>query len=191
VIKQLLTHYLRDHVVVDLDLSAAHINIAASLMGREDTLVSKAVKSPEFWVEQVAKIRPKFDGIEEMPIKLSDQNIKDLLKAALYTSLNGGYQKTEANLINYIKGKAPLLFEAMGNTQKQVKGHPAFKKIGEILQNMELVQEMAHLNEKCRFQVGSEWFVHTIDRKLPYQLDKPHQGISRYSKESKSSYSAF
>lgn len=73
-----------DCIIKDLDIEAAHLNIAAILLGPQSE-VARIVKEKGFWVNLGNKYLPLFSDFQ-----LNQAKFKELYKKTLYTILNGG-----------------------------------------------------------------------------------------------------
>lgn len=161
-----------DGTVIDLDMSACHANVAASIQTKRETLLKEAVKNPAFWDFQVEQILPIINFSQTL---LDPKELRKILKVGFYTCLNGGNPTSDKRLLANMSVSAKGFISKFISVDACLKSSD-FKEIKKVLSSFELFNQVKNLNESCHCNKTS---VYTIDRKLPYLIDSSYKGISR------------
>jgi hypothetical protein len=159
---------------VDIDFSACHAHIAASLKSCQDSALMTAVtKSQHFWNTEATKYTKLLNALN-VPIDTSP--VRAILKVSFYTALNGGNPLNVTRLGANLKLNAPSLLQPYACLDEFSKSS-TLEKLKQVLQNMSLLEDVKELNKACFNK--EKGVTYTDDRKKGYQIDSQHKGISR------------
>lgn len=160
---------------LDIDMSACHARIAASLQNRDGkTRIKSTIDQPiKFWDKQTELLQP---FLQNEGLLLKDADLSNILKMAFSYSLNGYDPEKEFLLLPTIKKHAPYLLDKYPTLNHfQASRHLGILK--EMLLNFELIREVRDLNTFCESNAGKGLW--TIDRRTPYKIPSTEMGISR------------
>lgn len=176
-LKRTLRHLLaegKNYSILDIDMSAAHSRFAISLSGTRNSDLYRAVDgSAKFWDERASFFHAK---VEAAGIPLNQEEVRKMLKVALYTSLNGGNPVGVARLYKNISDHKPTLINGFKSTS-EFENSNVYIGLRSIFSQFVLIDEVKEINTKCITEDGGYTF--TINREEPYAVDSPHKGISR------------
>jgi hypothetical protein len=165
-----MTTILNDFVVLELDMSACHSRVAASLLPSGNTL-EEALSAPDFWSNQTDLYIKKY---HDSDIDMDKKTLKKIFKVALYTALNGGNPAGVERLMDNLMANAMELLPDKNPTQSML-----YSVTKENLEDFQLLKEVKDLNQMCYNKIGHYTYTYTVDRYIPYRNSSAHKGISR------------
>jgi hypothetical protein len=168
---------------VEIDMSAAHARVAAWLQG-PDSILHAFLTDPYFWDNQVSKL---IFEVEKAGPKIKSKYLRKMLKVGFYTALNGGNPSSIDRLSENFELNINSLWVECDKDKIQLSRTPEYHIMRKTLNEFELNRALADLNKSCvlstnrsfNISPSSPGLVFTIDRLIPYSVDKTHMGISR------------
>jgi hypothetical protein len=165
-----MTKTLKDYMVLELDMSACHSRVAASLLP-EGNLLNQALSATNFWTEQTNKYIQQYHSHN---IDIDNKTLKKIFKVALYTALNGGNPAGQERLMDNLMGNAIDLLP-----KNKISQSSFYSITRQILEEFPLLKEVRDLNKLCYEQIGEHPYTYTVDRYEPYRNSASYKGISR------------
>lgn len=160
--------------IIDLDMSAAHARFAIALQKSKETQLYQAVvNSGKFWDEKAEHYHKL---IEAKSINLTRQNVRAMLKVALYTTLNGGNPLGVPRLFKSLEDQNECLIGGF-TTLEEFEKSTLYSDLKGIFNGFELLHEVKELNKSCVTDDKKKLW--TPDSTSPYYIDSVHKGISR------------
>lgn len=156
--------------IIEIDMSAMHSRVAASLLP-ENSMLQKSLEDPSFWKTQVNRFLPLY---EHKNINMTFDILKRVLKVQLYTSLNGGNPGSRDRLIDNLTGNAKVLLP-----KKHLTSSDLYLITKSIADNFELVNEVKNVNKMCFMKAFTNSWTYTLDRPTPYRNEADYKGISK------------
>lgn len=171
--------------VMEVDMSAAHTRVGASLIKGEDNPLRDALIKPTFWWDLVDETEPRV--LEQTGVVWERKETRGILKQGTYTGFNGGNPTSKDNVHDNVakNGKRLLDLDPDIETNEDVLNSKIFESAKIALSDQELFKVIASLGKQCTVPVPymatpeNAHQTFTLDKVRPYTYDSPHKGISR------------
>lgn len=165
-----LTRIIPNALVLEIDMSACHSRITASLL-KPGSMIEQALESTDFWKNKVDLFLPLYKA---KGIDLPDDRLKKMLKVMLYTSLNGGnpasHDRLTMNLLTHARDFKP---------KNHFTSSDLYLVTKQIAEEFVLVIEVKGKNKHCFINGHNDSYTYTLDRLEPYKNGAAYKGISK------------